>query len=65
MFVRGSYVYPGSVLNFAGYHGIYWSSVSYDSGVAYYLTFNPGVVFPSDGGSRYYGQSVRCVALGG
>ena len=65
MFVRGGFVDPGSVLNFAGYGGIYWSSVGYYSNNAYYLDFSPSGVYPSLNGDRYDGFSVRCVALGG
>ena len=65
MFVRGGWVDPGYNLNRAGNYGYYWSSVGRDSSLAYYLGFSSGVVLPSYGPSRYYGQSVRCVALGG
>ena len=65
MFVRGGSVYPGYSLGYAGYGGSYWSSVGRSSSLAYYLGFNSGVVYPSSYDYRYYGQSVRCVALGG
>ena len=65
MFVRGGYINPGNNLIYAGYYGYYWSSVGDGSYVAYYLGFNPYGVFPSDYYGRYYGFSVRCVALGG
>ena len=58
------YVYPGGSLGDAGYRGFYWSSVGGSSSYAYYLYFDSGNVSPSSFG-RYYGQSVRCVALGG
>ena len=64
MFVRGGYVSPGNDLNYAGNEGDYWSSVSYYSYYAYHLYFNSGVVYPSTNGYRYYGFSLRCVALG-
>ena len=64
MFVRGGYVYPGGSLGDAGYRGFYWSSVGGSSSYAYYLYFDSGNVSPSSFG-RYYGQSVRYVALGG
>ena len=64
MFVRGGYVGPGG-LDVAGSYGYYWSSVSDYSSVAYSLYFDPDGVSPSSDGTRYYGQSVRCVALGG
>ena len=65
MFVRGAYVYPGDSLDRAGYGGVYWSSVGRSSSRAYNLDFYSGDVYPSYDGNRYYGQSVRCVALGG
>ena len=65
MFVRGGYVYPGSLLYVSGYGGFYWSSVGYDSDVAYALSFDPADVSPSGGNARYVGKSLRCVALGG
>ena len=65
MFVRGGYVYPGDVLSGAGDDGLYWSSVGRSSSNAYSLTFGSGYVYPSYSGTRYYGYSVRCVALGG
>ena len=65
MFVRGGIVIPGYGLYYAGNSGYYWSSVGYGSDVAYFLYFDPLGVYPSNDYSRYYGQSVRCVALGG
>ena len=65
MFVRGSIVNPGDYLFGAGSLGYYWSSVGRNSSYAYYLHFNSGGVGPSNSYFRYYGQSVRCVALGG
>ena len=65
MFVRGGDVDPGDFLDNAGYVGNYWSSVGYSSGYAYYLYFGPSGVRPSFRSPRYFGQSVRCVALGG
>ena len=65
MFVRGGFVNPGIGLRYAGYGGYYWSSVGRSSSDAYYLYFSPYGVDPSNNYSRYYGQSVRCVALGG
>ena len=52
-------------LNFAGYGGRYWSGVGNDSSSAYDLGFDSGRVSPSDDLDRYFGFSVRCVALGG
>ena len=65
MFVRGGNVYPGNYLSNAGSHGYYWSSVGRSSSYAYRLYFNSGNVYPSYGSDRYFGFSVRCVALGG
>ena len=65
MFVRGGDVYPGGDLNNAGGFGGYWSSVGRSSSDAYYLVLLTGLVYPSRTVDRYYGQSVRCVALGG
>ena len=65
MFVRGGAVWPGDSLGSAGGNGYYWSSVGYNSNYAYYLVFSPYGVGPSTNYRRYYGQSVRCVALGG
>ena len=65
MFVRGGDVNPGDILYTAGYDGYYWSSVSDSSNYAYVLGFYPVGVSPSHNNTRYYGQSVRCVALGG
>ena len=64
MFVRGGYVTPGDYRDYAGGEGHYWSSVSYYSDVAYNLNFYSGFVIPSYSYYRYYGYSVRCVALG-
>lgn len=62
-FVRSGYVNPNShYLNRAGYYGYYWSSVAYSSSGAYSLRLYSSGVVPSNYTSRYYGQSVRCVA---
>ena len=65
LFVRGGVVYPGGTLNDAGIYGFYWSSVGRTSSRAYGLYFYSGHVYPSYDAYRYYGFSVRCVALGG
>ena len=66
MFVRGGYVYSGRRLNNTGYEGNYRSSVShYGGSTAYSLYLDAGVVDPTFYPLRYYGFSVRCVALGG
>ena len=64
MFVRGGYVDPGKDLNYAANEGDYWSSVSYYSYYAYRLGFYSGGISPSSADYRYFGFSVRCVALG-
>lgn len=61
-FVRSGYVYPSNYLGYAGNYGDYWSSVARSSSYAYNLDFYSSNVYPSSGGIRYYGQSVRCVA---
>ena len=65
MFVRGGFVGPGNDLDVAGLYCYYWSSVGSDSGTAYSLYFGPDRVYPSSANFRYYGSSIRCVALGG
>ena len=65
MFVRGGYVSPGNVLDYAGDGGYWWSSVGGNSNSAYGLSFYSGGVYPSLGYTRYYGFSLRYVALGG
>ena len=68
VFVRGGYVYPGYILDYAGGYGgvgYYWSSVGRSSSDAYHLYFGPYGVYPSYLSDRYLGFSVRCVALGG
>ena len=65
MFVQGGSVGPGGDLASAGYIGFYWSSDGRNSSNAYDLLFYSGYVTPSNNAYRYYGFSVRCVALGG
>ena len=65
MFVRGGNVGPGVDLGDAGSRGFYWSSDGRNSSNAYGLLFYSGYVTPSHNAYRYYGRSVRCVALGG
>ena len=65
MFVRSGYFVPGNRLLNAGLCGNHWSSVSLNNYFAYYLNFYPNGVDLSSYFSRYFGQSVRCVALGG
>ena len=65
MFVRGGDVNPGNYLDYAGGSGFYWSSVGCNSSNAYNQYFVSGYVNPSNYYYRYYGFSLRCVALGG
>ena len=63
-FVRGGYIAsyePSAPLQTAGSSGSYWSSRS-GSGVnnAYNLGFSTRT-YPSNNGTRYYGQSLRCL----
>ena len=60
-FVRSGYVNGGSLSNRAS-HGDYWSSQAYSSTLAYYLDFDSSDIYSANGGGRYYGFSVRCVA---
>ena len=67
-FVRSGEVYPTSFMANVGVGGFYWSSVARSSSYAYYSRFYSNSVDPSGNyaaysGSRYYGYSVRCVAL--
>ena len=56
----GYRLYDGSLVNVGG-NGSYWSA-SPNSIYAYYLNFSYyGIVYPSSGGRRAYGQAVRCV----
>ena len=65
LFVRGGRVDPGDGLSYTGNNGRFWSSVSYNSSIAYPLYFDSGYVNPSSIDNRYVGFSIRCVALGG
>ena len=60
-FVRGGYVYSGSLYDSGG-DGLYWSSTVINSGGAYYLGFLSGNVSPAADSSRILGQSLRCIA---
>ncbi len=61
-FFTASGLIYGSLVN-VGSRGYYWSSTpSSNSNSAYYLLFSNDNVSPADGGPRYYGFSVRCVA---
>ena len=62
-FARGGYVSSGS-LYYQGSDGRYWSSRAYSSSNnAYDLYFGSSRVYPSNYNDRYYGFSVRCVAI--
>lgn len=65
-FVRSSYVYPRyGRLYGAGAEGYYWSGRASSSNLAYSLAFHSSDVSPPNPSnylSRYFGQSVRCVA---
>ena len=61
--MRSGYVdLYGSRLRYAGNYGHYWSDRAGSSDNAYYLSFYPSSVSPSNGSTRYSGFSVRCVA---
>ena len=60
--LRGGYLRNSSLTN-AGSDGYYWSSTPYGSSYAYLLYFYSGGV-STNYGTRYGGQSVRCVAAG-
>ena len=59
--LRGGDLYDSS-LERAGSWGYYWSSTPGGSRVAYVLYVYSGGTYVGDP-SRYYGRSVRCVAL--
>ena len=56
--------YVGSgALRYAGNGGGYWSSTAYsNTSSAYNLDFTLDYVYPSNDSSRFFGQSVRCLA---
>ena len=60
-FVRGGYVYSGS-LNYSAYVGYYWSSAVDSATGADVFNFGSGGVYSSDFVYRSYGFSVRCLA---
>lgn len=51
----------GTMVNYVGSYGLYWSSTYYSHHGAYYFSFSSSYVNPSSSGYRYYGQSVRSV----
>lgn len=65
-FVRSGRLYLPNTrpLNNAGQYGVYWSSFAYsNSNNAYYLYFNSSGVNPSNYYDRFYGFSLRCLAV--
>lgn len=60
--LRGGFL-SNSSLNYAGSNGYYWSSTPRGSSDAYVLSFTSGNVYAGLSDRRYYGLSVRCVAL--
>lgn len=61
-FVYSGYWNGSSAFNRGG-SGYYWSSSAYNSDNAYSLYFNSTYVYPgTDNVSKFYGNSVRCVA---
>ena len=60
-FVRSGGIY-GGILYSSGVYGYYWPSTVASGSGAYGLSFNSTDVWPSDGGGRVNGWSVRCVA---
>ncbi len=71
--MRGSPIYfqysgraSSSGIDYVGGNGFYWSSTPYYSNQAYILYLYSNAANPSNGnsrGQRYYGNSVRCLAL--
>ena len=59
-FVRGGYVFSGSLYHSAIY-GAYWSSTASSATYADYFNFLSGDVLTSDYNSRFIGFSVRCL----
>ena len=64
MFVRGGFINPGRSLANTGNEGYNLSSVGYGPPNAYFLYFSSENIDASEYKDRYYGQSLRCVALG-
>ncbi len=60
-FSYAGYVYSGSLRN-VGSEGRYWSSTADGADSAYYLYFDSSYVYTNNY-LRYYGYSVRCVAM--
>ncbi|RNA63974.1 hypothetical protein D1631_00250 [Chryseobacterium nematophagum] len=51
----------GGALSYRGFYGYYWLSTE-TSGGAYHLFFNNSTYIQTNGGSRTYGFSVRCIS---
>ena len=62
-FLLAGYYDSSSFYN-GGPYGYYWSSSSYSSTDAYYLSFYSSIVYSADNDYRRYGFSVRCVFAG-
>lgn len=59
--IRGGHIYDGDQRH-ASFYGRYWSSTADAKSDVYTLYFYPGTINPEQGGTRYYGYSIRCVA---
>ena len=60
--VRSGYVNGTTLYSFTG-GGNYWSSTAVSGSSAYNLYYNSGALYPAYQNYRYYGRSLRCVAL--
>ena len=60
-FVRSGYI-NGGTLSYPGVYGRYWSSTAGTSNYGYSLYLDSTYVYPAQGGNKYEGYSVRCVA---
>ena len=52
----------GTLVDYVGSYGLYWSALYDDGSVAYSVNFGSGYLYPSYWGSRSSGHSVRLVA---
>jgi len=65
-FVRSGRIYLPAPrpFQYAGQNGVYWSSFAHsNSNNAYYLYFNSSGVNLSNNNNRFYGDSLRCLAV--
>ena len=60
-FARTGAVADTTLYNFTG-SGYYWSGSAVSSGVAFYLFYYSGALYPADQNHRYSGRSLRCLA---